>query len=391
MTIAGTTLFGLSLFATLFLGAVLAVFLTLNVVRGDAERGLLQPLVVRPVGRTTLLLARFAAAAAVCAVYVWIVFAAALLITHQLGDGWWPDRFVRPALGLAGAVVVVVGLSVLGSALFTGTANGIAIFMLFGAGLVAGLLGQIGEALGSPTLERVATVSSWVLPFEALYQDALHQISADSFGLTRVALQLGPFGGAEAGGAALWLYAAAYLGIVLGASRPLVQPPRPLARRAIDPAEAGDRQDVAREMARSRDELVAPRPPGAVRAREAGVGRVELEAEVRAALGAVHPLRGHVVAEDAGRIAPRPEDADGDAEPPLGRARLGLVQPAAHHVDRPVREQDARQHAQVALLGLREDRGLGGGRGRKRQRPEDCGDDNCFAAHVSPLCQGAQA
>jgi Cu-processing system permease protein len=216
VTVAGTTLFGLSLFATLFLGAVLAVFLTLNVVRGDAERGLLQPLVVRPVGRTTLLLARFGAAAAVCAFYVWIVFTAALLITHWLGDGWWPDRYVRPALGLAGAVIVVVALSVLGSALFTGTANGIAIFMLFGAGLVAGLLGQIGEALGSETLEQVATVSSWVLPFEALYQDALHEISAESFGLTRVALQLGPFGGAEAGGAGLWLYAAAYLGCVLG-------------------------------------------------------------------------------------------------------------------------------------------------------------------------------
>ncbi|HEX2506046.1 MAG TPA: ABC transporter permease subunit [Gaiellaceae bacterium] len=216
VTVAGTTLFGLSIFATLFLGAVLAVFLTLNVVRGDAERGLLQPLVVRPVGRTTLLLARFGAAAGVCAAYVWIVFTAALLITHGFGDGWWPDRFLRPALALGGAVVLVVGLSVLGSALFSGTANGIAIFMLFGGGLVAGLLGQIGEALGSSTLERVATVSSWILPFEALYQEALHQISADSFGLTRVALQLGPFGGAEAGGVALWLYAAAYLGAVLG-------------------------------------------------------------------------------------------------------------------------------------------------------------------------------
>jgi Cu-processing system permease protein len=216
VTIAGTTLFGLSLFATLFLGAVLAVFLTLNVVRGDAERGLLQPLVVRPVGRTTLLLARFGAAATVCAVYAWIVFTSTLVITHWLGDGWWPDRFVLPALALGAAVVIVVGLSVLGSALFAGTANGIAIFMLFGAGLVAGLLGQIGQALGSPTLERVATVSSWALPFEALYQDALHQISAESFGLTRVALQLGPFGGAEAGGALLWLYAAGYLAIVLG-------------------------------------------------------------------------------------------------------------------------------------------------------------------------------
>ena len=52
------------MFATLFLGAVLAVFLTLGVVRGDAESGLLQPIVVRPIGRTTMLVARFAGAAA---------------------------------------------------------------------------------------------------------------------------------------------------------------------------------------------------------------------------------------------------------------------------------------------------------------------------------------
>ena len=46
--VAGATLLGLSMFATLFLGAILAVFLTLGAVRGDAERGLLQPLLVRP-------------------------------------------------------------------------------------------------------------------------------------------------------------------------------------------------------------------------------------------------------------------------------------------------------------------------------------------------------
>ena len=50
-TFAGAFLLGLAMFATLFLGVVLAVFLTLGVVSGDAERGLLQPLVVRPVGR----------------------------------------------------------------------------------------------------------------------------------------------------------------------------------------------------------------------------------------------------------------------------------------------------------------------------------------------------
>ena len=82
------------MFTILFLGAVLAVFLTLGAVRGDAERGLLQPLVVRPLGRTSLLLGRFAGAASVCALYVALVYGAAVLITGIAGD-WWPDRGVE--------------------------------------------------------------------------------------------------------------------------------------------------------------------------------------------------------------------------------------------------------------------------------------------------------
>lgn len=214
-TLTGATLFGLSMFGTLFLGAVLAAFLTLGVVRGDAERGLLQPLVVRPIGRGVLLLGRFAAAAAVCAVYVLAVFGANLWITWSAG-GWRPDRIAEPALQLAGAVFVIAALSLLGSVFLSSTANGIAVFMLFGAGLVAGLLGQIGEVLDSDTLTRVAEISSWVLPFEALYQDGLVAITADTTGFTEFALQLGPFGGAQAAGPFLWPWTLAYLALVGG-------------------------------------------------------------------------------------------------------------------------------------------------------------------------------
>ena len=217
--VTAATLLGLNMFATLFLGAILAVFLTLGVVRGDAERGLLQPLLVRPLSRATLLAARFVAAAIVCGAYVIAVFLATAAITWAFG-GWWPDRVVVPALSLAAAVAILCALSLAGSVFLSATANGIAVFMVFGAGLVAGLLGQIGEALASDSLSDVATVASWLLPFEALYQAALSAITEDTVGFTRLAIDLGPFGGAEDFGPLLWPWALVYLGLVgLGAVR----------------------------------------------------------------------------------------------------------------------------------------------------------------------------
>jgi Cu-processing system permease protein len=212
-TVAGATILGLAMFATLFLGTILAVFLTLGAVRGDAERGLLQPVLVRPVHRRTVLIGRFVAAASVCGVYVILVFLAATTITWVFSD-WWPDRTLVPALQLAAAVAVLSALSLAGSVLLSSSANGIAVFMLFGAGLTAGLLGQIGEALGSRTLDRVADVVSWALPFEALYQGALAAITADTLGFTRLAIDLGPFGGAEDASALLWPWTIAYVALV---------------------------------------------------------------------------------------------------------------------------------------------------------------------------------
>jgi Cu-processing system permease protein len=147
-----------------------------------------------------------------------VVYLIATAITWAFSD-WWPDRTIGPALMLAAAVAVLSALSLAGSVLLSSNANGIAVFMLFGAGLTAGLLGQIGEALGSRTLDRVSDIVSWVLPFEALYQAALAAITTDTVGFTRLAINLGPFGGAEEAGPLLWPWAVVYLALVgFGAS-----------------------------------------------------------------------------------------------------------------------------------------------------------------------------
>jgi hypothetical protein len=152
-------------------------------------------------------------AAIVCGAYVTVVFLISTVITWHFG-GWWPDRTLAPALELVAAVSILCALSLAGSVFLSSTANGIAVFMMFGAGLVAGLFGQVGEAIHSATLEKVSTVASWLLPSEALYQSALDALTTDTVGMNRLVIKLGPFGGAQDFGPMLWPWTAIYLGLV---------------------------------------------------------------------------------------------------------------------------------------------------------------------------------
>ena len=215
--LTGATLLGLAMFATLFLGTALAVFLTLGAVRGDADRGLLQPLVVRPLGRAQLLLGRFVGAAAACALYVTVLYAAAVVITGAVG-GWWPDHVLAPGIGLVAGIVIIAAVSLLGSVYLSPTANGIAVFMVFGAGLVAGLLGQIGEGIGSDSLRDIGHAAAWFVPFEALYQSGLHELTSETEGATGFVLSLGPFGGALDASGLLWPWSLVYLGLLAAAA-----------------------------------------------------------------------------------------------------------------------------------------------------------------------------
>ncbi|HVS69166.1 MAG TPA: ABC transporter permease subunit [Mycobacteriales bacterium] len=206
--IVPATLLGLASFMTLFLGSVLSVFLTASAVRGDADRGLVQPLVVRPVGRNAYLGGRALAAAVVSCSYVLVVSLFATILTRSMFDNLPPSAWqVIPRLVVG--VLVVTSLTLLVSCVLSTVATGISVLMAYGAGLVAGLLGEVGKQLGASTLARIAEVVSWALPFEGMYRDALQKLSPS--GPLGQLVQLGPLGGANSGGPGLWLFTAAYI------------------------------------------------------------------------------------------------------------------------------------------------------------------------------------
>jgi ABC-type transport system involved in multi-copper enzyme maturation permease subunit len=212
--IAAATLFGLGLFVLQFIGATLAAFLTLGVARGDAESGLLQPIVVRPIGRVKLLTVRFATAASLCMLYSLTMYGVLVLVVG-LASGWTPDHPFVVGIDLALGSMVIAAIGTLGSGFLSPLANGISTLMLFGAGIFAGLLTQVGEGIGSQRLLDVGTTASRAVPFEALYQAGLHELTSDTHGATQVIVQLGPFGGAHRAGPALYAWVVVYLVVLV--------------------------------------------------------------------------------------------------------------------------------------------------------------------------------
>jgi hypothetical protein len=197
--IVASTITGLAMFATHFLGAVVATFLVLSAVRGDAELGTLQQVLVRPLSRATYLVGRFLAGALVTAAYVGVMVLACMLITRGI-TGWWPDAAWLAVLRMMCGSIGLVAVALTGSVFLGSAANGVATFMVFGLALLGGLLDQLGEGINSPATREVGNWVLRVVPFEAMYHWALDALTQDTVGIERLVVNLGPFGGARSYG-----------------------------------------------------------------------------------------------------------------------------------------------------------------------------------------------
>lgn len=198
-----------------FLGALMAVLSTVGAISGDVESGVMQSIIARPISRAQLVFGRWLGFTVVNVVYVALV-SAALLLGIRLITGFVPPAPL-PATGLVLlAIVLITALTVLGSTLFTTLANGIGVFVLYGAGFAGGILGSIGSFAASPTLATLGRVADTLMPTNALWLGASYHLQPE------VLRQLGdtsrganPFFATAPLGVGMEVWAAAYTGLAV--------------------------------------------------------------------------------------------------------------------------------------------------------------------------------
>lgn len=169
-------LFGMYL--VFFLGSLMAVLSTVGAVSADVENGVMQSVLARPIRRAELVLGRWLGFTVVNVGYVALVSAALLGGIAALTGFVPPDAL--PAVGLILlAVALLTALTVLGSTLFTTLANGIGVFVLYGAGFAGGILTAIGSFSDSPTLLTLGRVASVLMPTNSLWLGATYHLQPE--------------------------------------------------------------------------------------------------------------------------------------------------------------------------------------------------------------------
>ncbi|MGO4106288.1 ABC transporter permease subunit [Paenibacillus sp. YAF4_2] len=169
-----------------FATGFLAIFSSVAAVSGEAEHGVLQSVLARPIPRTRWYMGRWFGFVTFCLTYALILFVSIIAIVYQ-ATGIHPDwSTIGPAILLfISPVLLLVTLTMLASCWFAPLGNGVAMVMLFGMGWLGTMLDRVIEAgmfasdeasKTSHTMEIVSGLIRLLIPTDALQQRMLSEM-----------------------------------------------------------------------------------------------------------------------------------------------------------------------------------------------------------------------
>jgi len=196
-----------------FLTVLTAVLLPVDTLSGEIGSGVMQCVAAKPIRRSEIVLGKWLGHALVLTVYL-AFLTAGLLTIGRLTTGFLLSGLstALPLLWLEG--LVFLSLSIAFGARFSTITNGILVFGLYGLAFVGNWTEQIGAMTGNDAARTVGTVTSLIMPTEALWQLAAWHMQPP---LMRE-VQLTPFSPASVANGNMVVWAVAYVAVALGSA-----------------------------------------------------------------------------------------------------------------------------------------------------------------------------
>lgn len=208
------TVLTLGLLFAQMISAFLVFFSTMGAISGETESGLMLAQLARPIPRWKVYMGKYAGIACWMLLYNAILFWAILLPVHYLMDfPLLPLAVMKSFLLFLFIPLLLLALSLLGSAFLPTLSNGVACAMLYGLGLFSGLTENL---FNGPAISKVSLLISFLIPSDSLF----HRLNYEIIGgpdlplTTDMTRSLGPFSMANVPSVTFIVYTMVY-GVLL--------------------------------------------------------------------------------------------------------------------------------------------------------------------------------
>jgi ABC-type transport system involved in multi-copper enzyme maturation permease subunit len=205
-----TTFLTAGLYVVNFLLVMVTVLTTVGTISAEIDSNTIHAIAAKPIRRREIILGKWLGHALMVLLYT-LLLATGVMLSTYLISGRLPAHAVSIVLILWLEGLTVLGLTLMGSTVFSTLANGVMVFMLYGVGFVGGWVEQIGSLLDSGTAVDIGVASSLLMPTEALWRYAAALLQGEG-GLLN---QFTPFTVASEPTPAFVLYAAIYAAAML--------------------------------------------------------------------------------------------------------------------------------------------------------------------------------
>ncbi|MBB3111885.1 ABC-type transport system involved in multi-copper enzyme maturation permease subunit [Paenibacillus phyllosphaerae] len=178
----GSFILMLGFFFGSFVVAFLSIFSSFSVIAGEAEQGVMQALMPRPIPRSQWYLGRWLGYVSLGVLYALLLFSAILLVTDVHSNV--PRDFgalMKSYLLFASTVPMLISVAMLGSGIFSALGNGVFMTMLYGAGWLGGMIDKVSGSLGLDELvlkplNNITGIISLIMPSDSIQRRMLSEL-----------------------------------------------------------------------------------------------------------------------------------------------------------------------------------------------------------------------
>lgn len=204
-------IFTAGLYAVNFLSIAMGALVSADTLAGEIGSGVIQSVVTKPIRRYEVVLGKWLGFAGPIGLYL-VLMTGGVTLSVWLQTGYVAPHVVTGIALMYLESLLMMTITLACSSRLSTLATGGVVFGLYGLAFIGGWVEQIGTLLKNQTAVNVGILASLLVPSEALWKRATHEMQSPLAG----ALGFSPFSSASVPSQLMIVYAALYLSAALG-------------------------------------------------------------------------------------------------------------------------------------------------------------------------------